>query len=449
MSFPQRAFAFPKSGSLTLALALASGVALAVPPQVLAQAAPASRAEPSFARPERVGMSPSRLELLTRAFDKEIAAKQLPGAVIMVARRGQIVYAKAFGQRDPSSPDAMRLDSIFRIYSMTKPMATVGAMLLVEDGILQPGDAVSKWLPAFKDLKVFNGNTAETVAAARVMTVQDLMRHTSGLGYGEITANQAFKDALTAAGIYKPGVIDFDIRNLSAQEFTERLAKVPLAQQPGTVWEYSLSTDLLGRVVEAASGKRLGDFMAERIFKPLRMNDTAFSVPDAKKGRVAASFDKDPVNGTPFRLIDVSKPPGNDSGGAGAVSTAPDYLRFAQMLLNGGVLDGRRIMSRATIKYMASDHLAGRIPIAPTIGGGVLSNANYTFGLGVAVRPGDGFVNAPGSAGDFYWGGYAGTYFWVDPKEQVTAVIMMQSPGVQRAFHRNLLRQLVYQAITD
>jgi CubicO group peptidase (beta-lactamase class C family) len=326
-------------------------------------------------------------------------------------------------------------------------MASVAAMLLMEDGVVQPTDPVSKWLPAFKDMKVYSG--AETVAATRVMTVQDLLRHTSGIGYGEINPTQTYRDALKEAGVYKPGVIDFDIRDLTPTQFTERLAKVPLVHQPGTAWEYSLSTDVLGRVVEAASGKRLGAFLEERVYGPLRMTDTAFFVPDSKKGRLAASFDKDPVNGTPFRLIDVSREPGNDSGGAGAVSTAPDYLRFAQMLLNGGTLDGRRIMSRATIKYMASDHLGTKIPIAATPGGNVLAPSNYTFGLGVAVRPGDGIAGTPGSAGDFYWGGYAGTYFWIDPREQLTAVMMMQSPGVQRPFHRNLLRQLVYQAISD
>jgi CubicO group peptidase (beta-lactamase class C family) len=430
-----------------LMLIASAAATLAVPRSSFAQQAPTAREEFLISRPERVGMSSARLELLTRAFNKEISSKQLPGAVIMVARKGQVVYARAFGVRDPGSAEPMQVDSLFRIYSMTKPMASVAAMLLVEDGILQPTDAVSKWLPAFKDMKVYSGS--ETVAATRTMTVQDLLRHTSGIGYGEINTTSAYRDALKEAGVYKPGVIDFDIRDLTPAQFTERLAKVPLVHQPGTAWEYSLSTDVLGRVVEAAAGKKLGDFLAERVYRPLRMEDTAFFVPDAKKDRLAASFDKDPVSGNPFRLIDVSKEPGNDSGGAGAVSTAPDYLRFAQMLLNGGTLSGKRIMSRTSIRYMASDHLGAKIPIAQTPGGNVLAPSSYTFGLGFAVRPSDGVAGTPGSAGDYYWGGYAGTYFWVDPKEQLTAVIMMQSPGVQRPFHRGLLRQLVYQAIID
>jgi CubicO group peptidase (beta-lactamase class C family) len=397
--------------------------------------------------PESVGLSSARLELIAKAFTKEIEDKQLPGVAIMVARKGKVVYSNAFGVRDPNGSDPMRTDTIVRIYSMTKPMVSVAAMLLVEDGVLQLIDPVSKWLPAFKDVKV-------TVAGAQVnadrpMTVQDLLRHTSGLAYGELTASAPVKEALTKAGLYKPGVIDFDVRDLTPAEQVERLSKVPLQHQPGTTWEYSLSSDLLGRVVEAASGKRLGDFLQERVFKPLKMNDTAFHVPEAKANRLAGAFEKDPVNGAPFRLIDVSKQPANDSGGAGAVSTAADYLRFAQMLLNGGTLDGERIMSRTTIRYMSSDHLGTRIQPAATPGGGVLGATGYTFGLGFAVRPSDGMVGAPGTAGDFYWGGYAGTYFWVDPKEQITAVMMYQSPGARRPYHRNLVRQLVYQAVSD
>jgi CubicO group peptidase (beta-lactamase class C family) len=436
----------PKFSRFAIAAILGAAVAISAQTPSYAQRAPA-RNDTQVTRPERVGMSSARLELLTRAFEKEIANKQLPGAVIMVARRGQVVYARAFGVRDPAGSEPMRVDSIFRIYSMTKPMASVAAMLLMEDGVLTPTDLVSKWLPPFKDMKVYNGT--ETVAAARPITVQDLMRHTSGIGYGEINPTQPYRDALKEAGVYKPGVIDFDSRDLTAAQFTERLAKVPLVHQPGVAWEYSLSTDVLGRVVEAASGKKLSEFLAERIYRPLLMNDTAFVVPDAKKNRLAQAFDKDPVSGAPFRLIDVSKEPGNDSGGAGAVSTAPDYLRFAQMLLNGGQFANQRIMSRTTIRYMASDHLGAKIPIAQTPGGNVLGPSNYTFGLGFAVRPGDGVAGTPGSAGDYYWGGYAGTYFWIDPKEQLTAVIMMQSPGVQRPYHRGLMRQLVYQAITD
>jgi len=397
--------------------------------------------------PEAGGMSAARLARLTSAFKKEIEDKKLPGAVMLVARKGKVVYASALGARDPKRADAMRPDTIFRIYSMTKPMASVATMILVEDGTLQLTDPVSKWLPAFKDVKV--STPGGDVAAQRPMTVQDLLRHTAGLAYGELTQNAAVKDALAQAGLYKPGVIDFDIRDMTGAEQVERLAKIPLIHQPGTTWEYSLASDVLGRVVEAASGKRLGDFMSERLFKPLKMNDTAFWVTEAKMPRLAEAFDKDPLTGIAIKLIDVSKQPANDSAGAGGLSTASDYMRFAQMLANGGVLDGQRVMSRTTVRLMTSDHLGSRIQLAPTPGGAVLGASTYTFGLGFAVRPSDGIAPVPGSAGDFNWGGYAGTTFWVDPKEQLAAVFMVQSGGALRVYHRILFRQLVYQAIVD
>ena len=397
--------------------------------------------------PESAGMSSARLARLAAVFGKEIEDKKLPGAVMMVARKGKVVYVHALGVRDPKTGDPMRTDTIFRICSMTKPIVSVAAMILVEDGKLQLTDPVARWLPAFKDVKVWTDGGE--VAAQRPMTVQDLLRHTAGLAYGELTQNAAVKDALAKAGLFKLGVMDFDVRDLTGAEQVERLAKIPLLYQPGTTWEYSLASDVLGRVVEAASGKRLGVFMAERVFTPLRMTDTAFWVPDGKRGRVAEPFNKDPLTGTAIRLIDVSKEPGNDSGGAGGVGTAGDYLRFSQMLANGGVLDGQRVLSRTTVRLMTSDHLGSRIALAPTPGGGVLGASTYTFGLGFAVRPSDGIAPVPGSAGDFNWGGYAGTRFWVDPNEQLVGVFMVQSAGALRAYHRELFRQLVYQAVID
>jgi CubicO group peptidase (beta-lactamase class C family) len=399
------------------------------------------------APPEAGGMSAARLARLTTAFRREIEDRKVPGTVMLIARKGKLVYASALGVRDPSTADPMRMDTIFRIYSMTKPMVSVAAMILVEDGALQLTDPVARWLPAFKDVKV--STSSGDVAAQRPMTVQDLLRHTAGLPYGELTQNAAVKDALTQAGLFKPGVIEFDIRDMTGGQQVERLARIPLIHQPGTTWEYSLATDVLGRVVEAASGKRLGDFMSERLFKPLKMSETGFWVPEAKLARLAQPFDKDPLGGAAITLINVSSQPGNDSGGAGGLSTAGDYLRFAQMLGNGGTLDGQRVLSRTTVRLMTSDHLGSRIQIAPTPGGAVLGASSYTFGLGFAVRPGDGLAPVPGSAGDFYWGGYAGTFFWVDPKEHLVAVFMVQSAGALRVYHRNLFRQLVYQAIAD
>jgi CubicO group peptidase (beta-lactamase class C family) len=423
--------------------------ALLTPIGVRAQQATPNAPIAGFATapPEAGGMSAARLARLTSAFRKEIEDRKVPGAVMLIARKGKLVYASALGVRDPSTAEPMRMDAIFRTYSMTKPMVSVAAMILVEDGALQLTDPVSRWLPAFKDTKV--STSGGDVASQRPMTVQDLLRHTAGLPYGELTQNAAVKDALTQAGLFKPGVIEFDIRDMTGGAQVERLAKIPLIHQPGTTWEYSLATDVLGRVVEAASGKRLGDFMSERLFKPLKMSDTGFWVPEAKLARLAQPFDKDPLAGAAITLIDVSQQPGNDSGGAGGLSTAGDYLRFAQMLGNSGTLDGQRVLSRTTVRLMTSDHLGSRIQIAPTPGGAVLGASTYTFGLGFAVRPGDGLAPVPGSAGDFYWGGYAGTFFWVDPKEHLVAVFMVQSAGALRVYHRTLFRQLVYQAIVD
>ncbi len=406
---------------------------------------------------EQVGMSAKKLERIREALKSEIDQGKLPGTVVMVARKGKLVYADAVGVQDKSAGKAMALDSIFRIYSMTKPMVSVAAMMLVEDGKIQLTDPVSKFLPAFKSQRVsvaradaeFARITYTNVAAEREMTVQDLLRHTSGLAYGEITQNAPIKDAYAKAGVYLPGVRDYDARDVTPAEQVERVGAAPLAHQPGTVWEYSLASDILGRVVEAASGKRLGDFLDERLFKPLRMADTAFSVPASKMARVAQPLATDLASGQPIKVIDVSAPPKNDSGGAGATSTAADYLRFTQMLLNGGQLDGMRILSRTTVELMTSDHLGTRIAAPITPGELLLGTPGYSFGLGFAVRLAPGIAGVPGSAGEFMWAGYAGTYFWVDPKEQVTAVLMSQAPSPIRAYYRKLLKQLVYQAIID
>jgi CubicO group peptidase (beta-lactamase class C family) len=396
--------------------------------------------------PESAGMSGARLSKITEAFSKEIADKRLPGAVVMVARRGKIVYQKAFGQQSPESTAPMRESSIFRIYSMTKPLMSTGLMLLVEDGKVELTDPVSKFLPSFKNVTVSapEGDTAPV----RPITIQDLLRHTAGLAYGEITKNQKVKDALVEAGLARKDM-EYDARSLSGAEEVERLAKIPLIHQPGTAWEYSLAVDVQGRVIEAVTGMRAGDFLAERIFKPLKMADTGFWVPENKLARLASSFAKDPISGNSFPLIDVSKQPANDSGGAGAVSTASDYLRFCQMLLNGGELDGVRIMSPSTIKLMTSDHLATLVNNTQAPGELLLGSKGYTFGLGFAVRMQNGIAGVPGSAGEYMWGGYAGTYFWADPTEEIAAVYMSQAPGPFRPYYRKLVKQLVYQAITE
>jgi CubicO group peptidase (beta-lactamase class C family) len=409
------------------------------------------------ASPESVGMSSERLRKISAVMQQEIADKKLPGAVVLVARKGKLVYSEAFGSLNNASGGTMQTDSIFRLYSMTKPIVSTALMMLVEDGKVQLTDPVSKFLPSFKGPMVstaavdpvFNNMTFRMVPANREPTIHDLLRHTSGLAYGELTKNTPVREAYIKAGVYRPDT-DYDSRGPSGPEMADALGKAPLAQQPGTMWEYSLSVDVQGRVVEAVSGKRLNDFLQERIFRPLKMTETAFHVPAAKTSRLAEPFPRDPASGLPNKLIDVSAVPGNDSGGAGAVGTAGDYLRYCQAMLNGGALEGARILSPTTVRLMASDHLAG-IATTPTINPGMLllGSPGYTFGLGFLVRQGDGNAAVHGSTGEFTWAGYAGTYFWAEPKDQICAVYMTQAPSPIRASYRRLMKNLVSQAIVD
>jgi CubicO group peptidase (beta-lactamase class C family) len=426
---------------------------------VIATTAPACARELqpfATAAPEQVGMSSERLGRITTMLKKEIADGKLPGAVVMVARKGKIVYSDAIGSQDKGANTPMKLDSIFRIYSMTKPLASVAAMMLVEDGVIQLTDPISKFRPAFKDMQVSvpttgaDGKTIYTnVPAAKPIIVQDLLRHSAGLAYAELTKNEPVKAAYVEAKFSQPGVHEYDSRGMTPAEQVERIAKAPLVQQPGTVWEYSMAVDILGRVVEAASGKRLGAFLDERLFQPLKMVDSSFWLPASKTPRLAQPLPVDPASGQKISVLDVSSEPLNDSGGAGALSTATDYLRFGQMLLNGGELDGARVMSRPTIKLMTSDHLGTRIAAPLQPGELLLGTPGYTFGLGFAVRQGDGVAGVPGSAGEFMWAGYAGTYFWVDPKEEIVGVYMTQAPSPIRAYYRRMFKSLVYQALVD
>ena len=396
------------------------------------------------ASPEAVGLSSARLARVTELVKGEIAKGRYPGAVALVARRGKVAYFEALGQRDPQSGAPMTKDAIFRLYSMTKPFASVAAMMLVEDGKILLSDPVSKYLPKLKNLQVSvprvdpqTGRVSYAlVPTEREMTIQDLMRHTSGLVYGVFTSHAAVKEAYAKEGVDWSGV--------TPDEQIERLARVPLAHQPGTAWEYSLSTDVLGRVVEAVSGATLGQFLQERLFAPLKMTDTAFLVPNGKAARLAQPFAKDPVSGDAVKLLDVTVAQKNDAGGAGSAGTVADYARFSQMLLNGGQLDRVRILGRATVAQMSSDHL-GDIRVASPI-----LPRGYGFGLGFAVRKETGVNWVTGSAGEYRWGGAAGTAFWVDPKEQMIVVWMTQAqPGPRRGEDRDLFRQLVQAALVD
>jgi len=421
-------------------------------------AAPLAFAQPlPTAKPEQVGMSSERLARIAPLLKQEIEAGRLPGAVVMIARKGKLVYSEAIGFQDKAAGTPMKSDAVFRIYSMTKPLVSVAAMMLVEEGKIQLTDPLSKYFPACKNMMVsapradavYARMTYNLVPADREITVQDLLRHTSGFAYGEITQNAPVRDAYAKAGLYQQGVRDYDARDLTPTEFVERLCKAPLAQQPSTMWEYSLSVDMLGRVVEAASGQRLADFIEKHVTKPLKMVDTGFWVPKEKLGRLAQPLPVDAATGAKTNVIDVSAKPNNDSGGAGGVSTASDYLRFAQAMLNGGQLDGQRVLSRTTVALMTSDHLGARIATPTQPGELLMGTLGYTFGLGFMVRQGAGIAGVPGSQGEFMWAGYAGTFFWVDPKEELAVVYMTQAPSPIRPMYRRLMKQLTYQAIVD
>ena len=404
---------------------------------VLVQATPLPEASP-----EDVGLSPERLGRLDVAMQKAVDSGELPGAVVFIARDGQLAYAKSFGWQDREKKIPMRNDSIFRLYSMTKPVVSVAAMILVEEGRLGLQEPVSKYIPEFKDMKVgvetkdADGKAVLTlVDAKKQITVQDLLRHTSGLTYGVLGPLNAVKKMYKDADIFSQKWVLAD--------FCRALAKLPLQYQPGTTWEYSHSTDVLGRVVEVASGQSLDVFLAGRIFEPLKMVDTAFQVPPGKQDRLAQPM-PDVYTGKTPELIDVTQPATFFAGGHGLVSTAGDYLRFAQMLANGGELEGERILGPRTVEYMSSDHVNPQIEKGP----GFLPGPGYGFGLGFATRIDRGQSEWPGSPGDYYWAGYAGTYFWIDPVEQLVPVLMSQEP-LRRQYYRVQLRNLVYQSILN
>ena len=397
------------------------------------------------AKPEQVGLSSERLERVSRALRGEIEAGKFPGAVALVARKGQIVYFESFGVRDKATGDPLAKDAIFRLYSMTKPFASVAAMMLMEDGKFLLTDPVSKFLPqlATREVSVpqFDPVTGKVgyvvVAAEREMTIQDLLRHTSGIVYGANTPNPRVSELYEKNGV---GWAD-----QTPQEQIERLAKVPLATHPGTTWEYSLSTDVLGRVIEKVSGTTLGRFLDERLFVPLKMTDTAFVVPSGKLNRLAQPLAVEPSTGKPIKLVDVTVAPKNDAGGAGTAGTTGDYARFLQMMLNGGQLEGTRLLSPTTVAFMTADHLGTMKVVAR---GGV--GTGYGFGLGFAVRTTPGIAGVSGSVGEYRWGGAAGTAFWVDPKEEMITVLMTQgAPGPERGYTGSLFRQMVRQAIVE
>jgi CubicO group peptidase (beta-lactamase class C family) len=377
------------------------------------------------------GLEATGVDRLEQAFAAEVQKKKIPGAVMLVARDGKVAYEKALGVQDPVTGAPMRTDSIFRIYSMTKPIVSVVAMQLVEESRIRLDDPVSQYIPELKGLSVGTEKDGklELAPAQREITIRDLLRHTSGFTYG------VFGKGMVKSLYGQRGVDSSDITNA---ELVQRLATVPLMYQPGTVWEYGRSTDVLGHLIERVTGQPLDQVLEARVLKPLKMTDTGFWVPLANLDRIAEAFEKDPDGATTFPPLQVRYKPKYLAGGQGLVSTAHDYLRFAQLLLNGGELDGVRILKKASLDEMTRNQLEGiKSPLQA-----------YGFGLGFAVRITEAGGSAPGSVGEYNWSGVGGTTFWVDPKEGLIAILMTQAPN-QRNYTRILFRKQVYAALAN
>jgi CubicO group peptidase (beta-lactamase class C family) len=407
----------------------------------------ALRAEPlAVAKPEAVGLSSQRLERIGRVLRADIEKGQMPGAVVAIARKGKLVYYESFGFLDRAAGSAMPKDAIFPIASMTKPLVAVGALMLYEENGLLVNDPVGRYLPQLDKMQVavmhtdaWGNTTMGTEPPRRKPTLQDLMRHTAGMTYGnrgETMLHKMYVQSSTESP-----------ESITGAEFLEKLGSLPLYYQPGAVWDYGLGFDVLGLVIEAVTKQPLGRFLEERLLKPLGMVDTAFVLSADQAGRFARTLPVDPATGDKQTNRDPTRPWKFDCGGACAFSTAADYLRFAQMLLNRGVLDGTRLLGRKTVEYMTADQLGPEVNIDqlrdyPNING-------YGFGLGVAVRRGAGIAGVMGSPGDYHWAGSNGTFFWVDPKEDLAVVFMAATPGAMRYHYRQVITSLVLQAIAD
>lgn len=407
----------------------------------------------NLSRPGEAGFSPERLGRIAQFFQSEVDKGAIPGAVVLVARNGKVVYREAVGYQDREKKIPMKTDAIFRIFSMTKPIATVAVMMLAEEGKIDLLAPASQYLPELKDLKVgvekidpATGKPALVLEPERrPLTVQDLLRHTSGIVYGPF-GNSLIHQAYNKANLFDPGQ--------TLAEFVTKISKLPLAHQPGEIWEYGMSVDVLGRIVEIVSGMPFDRFIEERITKPLGMHDTAFYLNAAQAPRVAEP-QIDPATGKRPGFSDVQNLTKEKvkwfSGGGGMLSTASDYARFCQMLVNGGELNGVRLLSPKTLAVMTSDQLAPGLPrvdmLQATQDLSPIPELGQSFGLGFAVRTDAGRTPVSGSVGDYFWAGAGGTYFWVDPQEKLFAIMMMQMPFIESGAYRRATRELVYGAL--
>ncbi|MGA2740300.1 MAG: serine hydrolase domain-containing protein [Bryobacteraceae bacterium] len=404
-------------------------------PGVLLAGAAFCQSLPVASRPDDVGVSAQRLERVRRQMQADVESGRIPGAVLLIARKGKIAAFDAIGFQERKSQTPMKKESIFRIASMTKPVVSTAAMILAEEGKLDIGAPVAQYLPEFKDVRV----GVDKAAPKRPPTVQDLLRHTSGLTYG-IFGNSAVDE------LYKKSTI---FASNSLADMVATIASLPLAHQPGEFWEYSVSTDVLGRIVEVVSGMELDRFVAARITGPLKMTDTGFYLNASQATRLAH-----PDSAATVPAGDPTKKPAVLSGGGGLFSTAGDYARFCQTMLNGGELGGVRILAPKTVALMTSDQLPPgterHTSVATLLDAfGPTPEMGTSFGLGFAVRTDAGRNPVPGSVGDFSWGGIYGTIFWVDPAEKLVAVLMLQAPRPVLVPYWRQTRMLVYQALVN
>jgi CubicO group peptidase (beta-lactamase class C family) len=413
-------------------------------------------------KPETAGMSSARLARLDEVMKRRyVDGGYLPGMLTHVYRKGQLVHTGLCGQMDIARGKAMREDAIFRIYSMSKPITAVALMMLAEEGLIGLDDAVDAHIPAWKNLGVYASGTPSLLADApssfmttpvlRPMKVIDLATHTSGLTYGFM-----MRTAVDAA-YRRAGVAAFGTEG-GLEAMIDQLAKLPLDFSPGTAWNYSVSIDVLGYLVEKLSGTSFGEFLRTRLFAPLGMNDTAFHVPPDKVERLTACYQPE-GRGPGLKLQDDPResayalPPPLESGGGGLVSTAHDYLRFCRMMLNGGTLDGVQILSPKTVALFSLNFLPGGKEIADLAFPGMFSESGYAgvgFSLGCGVNVDVAKTRLPGSLGEYFWGGAAATAFWIDPREELTVVFMTQVIGSEaRLTLRRDLRTLIYSAMTE
>jgi len=427
-------------------LLLALGIVLWTPAAVAGQSLAKAK------RPEDEGFSSERLAKITPYLQVQVDKKSFPGATVLVARNGKIIYQQAVGFQDREKGTPMKTDTIFRIASMTKPITSVAVMMLAEDGRIDLLAPVTDYLPEFKNVKVGvekknPGTGAVSLALEdpqRPMTVQDLLRHTSGIVYGPF-GNTLVHQAYNQANLFDGGQ--------TLAEFIGKLSKLPLAHQPGTVWEYGMNTDVLGRIVEVVSGTPFDQFVVERITKPLGMKDTVFYLTPEQASRLA-ELQVDPATGkrpttTPGENLTKDKVKWF-SGGGGLLSTADDYARFCQMLLNGGEWNGVRLLSPKTIAMMTSDQLLPGMALAGFEDMAPIPALGQSFGLGFAVRTRLGPNPLDGSVGDFFWAGIFGTYFWIDPQTKMFTVFMIQQlPFEVDGPYRRAVRELVYGAMVN